>query len=131
MPPCNDSKTHQGATLQARVDPCPWTTPGFSTASYVTDLENRRTSELQTVTVLSMPLFTEVDINRRPLKIEVYSYIPKKGGRQVTSYTLMPNYSSSSGKPKPEKMMTTATFHDELTPTRNERLTTICEFDVP
>jgi hypothetical protein len=130
MPRCRDSKTDLGATLQAKVDPCPWTTPGFSTAAYVTDIENRRTSELQAVSTLSRPLFNEADINRRQFVIHVYPYVPKKGGRYNTLHTLMPN-NSSGPRPKPEKVNTTMLFHDELTPTTQEKFTTTCEFDVP
>lgn len=130
MPSCNDSKTDRGAVVQAKVDPCPWTTPGFSAAGYVTDIENLRTSELQSVCILSKPAYNEVDVNRGPHKILIYPYIPKKGGHQQYLHTLMPN-SASSGLPKPEKMITTWTFCDELTPTTPEKFTTVCEFDVP
>jgi hypothetical protein len=130
MARCSDSDDDQGATLEAKVDPCPWTTPGFSVAAYTTDIENRRTSELQNVHVLSKPLFNEVDINRRAFVIHVYNYIPKKGGRFAKLHTLMPN-STSNAKPSPEKVISTATFRDELSPSVSEKLSTNCEFDVP
>ena len=130
MPRCKDSTNKVAVTLQAKVDPCPWTTPGFSTTGYETDIENRRSSEIQTVSVLSRPVHNEVDINRGPFKIHIYPYIAKKGGRQPALHTLMPT-SASTGTPRPEKMITTTMFIDELTPATREKLTTTCEFDVP
>ena len=124
MARCKDLKTTLGTTLQVEVDPCPWPA-GFSSPRYMADIENRRTSEIQNVYVFSKALHGLATLH--PNSISIYSYIPKQGGRYQAHKNLIQNGPNNG----PDKILTTVTFVDELTPSVTETLSGVCEFDVP
>ena len=124
---CKDSDTATSATLQTNVDPCPLKA-GFTAPDYSTDLENRRSTKLYNVDVLSRSLHNWTDIDGGPDVICSYTVITKAGGRKRRTHSLTMN-SGSSGQT--EEISTTATFNDELLPHSQETLGTVCVFDIP
>jgi hypothetical protein len=127
MPKCKDTHNDTGAILRGEVDPCPMK-PGFASSDYRREVENTRSSKLNSVDVHSKPLHGYTDIDGRLEVRKHYAVIRKAGGRKPFTHKLIPN-SGSNGQT--EEVSTTAKFYDETLPTTQEALSTLCDFDIP
>jgi hypothetical protein len=125
MPPCQDFCNDTGAILRANVDPCPMQ-PGFVTSDYRREVENTRSSKLNSVEVLSKTLHGYADID--PDVVKHYAVINKAGGRKPLTHKLTANQGSYG---QTEEISTTATFYDEALPGTQETLSTLCDVDIP